>query len=213
MRHLATAALLLAAAAAIGCDGSTPAQPKAHGIAFDASPVSGKPEIDPSYANGRTVYMIGSHMIMNAAQTMPNFYASSEEVYLVVYPQTNEPAPGAGPITLPSGYQPQCNPCFHPGLPAPLVYHDHVLTGAPGMGNHGTAGENKGPWKIIILMYDSAYAASPTFQPIKSADDIYAAEAAGGVFVPINHDLKAGDNPDEIDTGNVLICPLVSSHA
>ncbi len=212
MRHLATTVLLLAAAAATGCDRPTPAQPKSPGIAFDRSPVPGKPEIDPSYANGQTVYMIGPHMIMNAAQTMPNFYAHAEELYIVVYPQAPEFQPGPA-ITLPSGYQPQCDPCFHPGLPAPFVYHDHVLTGAPGMGNHGTAGENKAPWKIILVMYSPDYVASPDFQPITSADDLDAAEAAGNVFLPINKDLTAGDNIYEVETGNVLICPLVSSHA
>jgi len=64
---------------------------------------------------------------------MPNAYEHAEELYLVVYPQTSTPQPGAGPITLPSGYQPQCNPCFHPGLPPQFVYHDHVITGAPGI--------------------------------------------------------------------------------
>lgn len=172
-----------------------------------------KPEIDPTYANGQTVYMIGPHLIVDARDTQPNLYAHSEELYLLTYQQATLPAPGAGAITLPSGYQPQCNPCFHPGLPAPFVYHDHVITGAPGMGNNGTAGAFKAPWKIIVLMYNPNYSNSRTFKPITSADDIDAAEAAGGVFLPINADLKAGSNPYEIDTGNVLICPIVSSHA
>lgn len=51
---------------------------------------------------------------------------------------------------------------------------------------------------------------SPSFKPITSAADLDAAEAAGNVFLPIN---QGGENPYEIDTGNVLICPLVSSHA
>ena len=140
---------------------------------------------------------------------MPNAYAHAEELYLVVYPQASTPTPGSGPITLPSGYQPQCNPCFHPGLPALFVYHDHVITGAPGMGNNGTAGEYKAPWKIILLVYNPAYANSPTFTPLKSATAIDEAEKAG-VFLPIN---SGGANPYEIETGNVLICPTVSNHA
>ena len=168
---------------------------------------AGKPEIDPTYANGQTVYMIGPHLIPDARDTQPNLYAHSEELYLATYPV----APGTtGPITLPSGYQPQCNPCFHPGLPAPFVYHDHIITGAPGMGTSGTAGAYKAPWKIIIVRYNPLYALSPTFTPIKSAADLDAAEAAGNVFLPIN---PRGSNPYEIDTGNVLICPTVSSHA
>jgi hypothetical protein len=168
---------------------------------------AGKPEVDPTYANGQTVYMIGSHLIPDARDTQPNLYAHSEELYLATYPVA---AGTTGPITLPSGYQPQCNPCFHPGLPAPFVYHDHVITGAPGMGNDGTAGAYMAPWKIIILRYDPFYAMSPTFTPIKSAAGVDAAEAAGGVFLPIN---PQGPNPYEIETGNVLICPTVSSHA
>jgi hypothetical protein len=166
-----------------------------------------KPEIDPTYANGETVSMIGPHLIVNARQTNPNLYAHAEELYLLSYP-----AGTGGPITLPSGYRPQCNPCFHPGLPAPFVYHDHVLTGAPGQGNTGTADEFEGPWKLVVLAYNPVYAASPSFTPIKSADDIDAAEAAG-VFVAVNADHAAGPNPYEIDTGNVLICPIVSTHA
>jgi len=181
------------------------------GISAAAAAASaGKPEIDPTYANGTTVYMIGPHLIPNARATMPNAYAHAEELYLVTYPQASVPAVGAGPITLPSGYQPQCNPCFHPGLPAPFVYHDHVITGAPGMGVNGTAGAYKAPWKIIVLVYNPAYVASPNFRPITSAAGVDAAEAAGNVFLPIN---SGGGNPYEVDTGNLLICPTVSSHA
>jgi hypothetical protein len=67
--------------------------------------------------------MIGPHVIQNAAQTQPNLYSHSEELHIVAYPQDALP--------LPSSYQPQCNPCFHPGLLPPFVFHDHVLTGAP----------------------------------------------------------------------------------
>jgi hypothetical protein len=219
MRIHASAALLLAAASIVGCDRSTPIQPSPTPVAAATqdsanAPVTtlGKPEIDPTYANGTTVYMIGVHLVVNARTTMPNAYAHAEELYLLVYPQDPAlppPAPGAGPITLPSGYQPQCNPCFHPGLPPPFVYHDHVITGAPGMGNNGTAGDYKAPWKIIVLMYNPAYVASKSFQPIKSAADIDVKEGEG-VFLPIN---KSGGNPYEIETGNLLICPTVSNHA
>ena len=227
MRTRAGGALALITIVTVGCGGSTPLQPdrvnsvqtsqaqalssSSNGMATSsimaAPPSTGKPEIDPTYANGTTVYMIGPHLIVNARATMPNAYAHAEELYLVVYPQG---ATGGGaPITLPSGYQPQCNPCFHPGLPAQFVYHDHVITGAPGMGNNGTAGEYKAPWKIILLMYTSEYSGAKNFTPVKSEADIDAAEHAGA-FVPIN---QGGGNPYEIDTGNLLICPTVSSHA
>ncbi len=217
-RTLARTALALAAVLVIGCGRPTPLQPdqvSATPTYSQSSNPAGatmqKPEIDPTYANGTTVYMIGPHIVPNARETMPNAYAHAEELYLVTYQQPTVPQPGAGPITLPSGYQPQCNPCFHPGLPAPFVYHDHVITGAPGMGTNGTAGQYKGPWKIIVLVYDPAYSSSPNFKPITSAADIDRAEAAGGVFLPVNN--APGGNPYEIDTGNLLICPTVSSHA
>jgi hypothetical protein len=178
-------------------------------IVLPAAAYAGAPEIDPTYANGQTVYMIGPHLIVDARDTQPNLYAHSEELYLLSY---SVPAGTSGPITLPSGYQPQCNPCFHPGLPAPFVYHDHVITGAPGMGVNGTAGQYKGPWKIIVLVYNPAYVQSPAFTPIKSAAGIDPAEAAGA-FLPINASHSLGANQYEIDTGNVLICPTVSSHA
>jgi hypothetical protein len=216
MRPFATIVPALGLVALIaGCDRPSPVQPNvpratANASHANADATSGKPEIDPTYANGKTVYMIGPHMIVNARETQPNLYRHAEELYLLVYPQQIEPAPGAPPITLPSGYQPQCNPCFHPGLPAPFVFHDHVITGAPGMGNNGTAGEMKAPWKLILLVYNPAYVASPNFTPIKSEQELDAAEQAGNVFLPIN---QGGDNPFEIETGNVLICPIVSSHA
>ena len=195
-----------------GCDRPGIVQPNGPRMAAAAShdAARGKPEIDPTYANGKTVYMIGPKMIENARETQPNLYKAAEELYLVVYPQQNLPTPSSPPITLPSGYQPQCNPCFHPGLPAPFVFHDHVIAGAPGMGTDGTAGGMKAPWKLILLVYNPAYVSSPFFTPIKSEEDLDAAEAAGNVFLPIN---QGGENPYEIETGNVLICPIVSKKA
>jgi hypothetical protein len=217
MRMLSRAAVVLAAAAVAGCEGSTLVQPQQQdaAVAFSQNPAAaaaatGKPEIDPTYANGETVYMIGPHMIVGARETMPNVYAHAEELYIIAYPQATLPVPGAQPITLPSGYQPQCDPCFHPGLPAMFVFHDHVITGAPGMGANGTAGEFKAPWKIIVLVYNPAYIASPSFKPVTSEAAVDAAEAAGNVFLQIN---AGGANPYEVDTGNLLICPTVSSHA
>jgi hypothetical protein len=219
MRIFPTATVVLTALAVVGCETSSPVQTQPQDAALTSSAKSaaaqaalGKPDIDPTYANNTTVYMIGPHVTQNARTTMPNAYAKAEELYLVVYPQDPSlppPAPGAGPITLPSGYQPQCNPCFHPGLPAQNVYHDHIITGAPGMGINGTAGQYKGPWKIIVVVYNPAYAASPTFRPITSAADLDLAEKAGNVFLP----LFPGPNPYEFDTGNLLICPTVSIHA
>ncbi len=164
-------------------------------------------EIDPSYANGVTVYMIGPHMITNPN---PNLLAQAEPLYILAYPVNSNPVctTNCAPTTLPSGYQPQCNPCFHPGLPPVFAYHDHVLEGAPGFGSDGTAGDMKGPWRIIVLLYNPTVAMSPSFQPVTSDEALDAAEVAGE-FLPIG----SGANPYEVETGIVLICPLVSSHA
>ena len=160
-----------------------------------------KPEIDPSYAEGKTVYMIGPKVIFGAAQSQPNLYAHAEELYLIAFPQEALP--------LPSKYVPQCNPCFH--APPPFIFHDHVLTGAPGLGNNGTAGQFKAPWKIILLMYTVEWAQDPNFVPVKSVEELDAAEAAGKLQV-VNPDPNA-ENPYELDTGNLLICPLVAPEA
>jgi hypothetical protein len=213
LRRIAVAPVLAAGLLTAGCEQPGPVQPNTARATIGArsnDAAGGKPEIDPTYANGKTVYMIGPRMIVNARETQPNLYLHAEELYLVVYPQEVLPTLSSPPITLPSGYQPQCNPCFHPGLPAPFVFHDHVIAGAPGMGTNGTAGGMKAPWKIILLVYNPAYVASPNFTPIKSEEDLDAAEEAGNVFLPIN---QGGENPYEIDTGNVLICPIVSNHA
>jgi hypothetical protein len=164
-------------------------------------------EIDPSYANGVTVYMIGPHMITNPNA---NLLAQAEPLYILAYPLNSDPTctSSCAPHTLPSGYQPQCNPCFHPGLPPAFAYHDHVLEGAPGFGNNGTAGDFKGPWRLIVMMYNPAVAMSTSFQPVTSDEALDAAETAGE-FLPISR----GANPYEVETGVVLICPLVSSHA
>ena len=159
-----------------------------------------KPEIDPSYAEGETVYMIGPHIIFNAAQTQPNAYAHAEELYIIAYPQTALP--------LPSGYVPQCNPCFH--APPDFIFHDHVLTGAPGLGKHGTAGEYKAPWKIILVMYTEAEVSRTDFVPVKSIEELDDGEAQGK-FQEIAP--PGSENPYEIDTGNLLICPFVAPNA
>lgn len=174
-------------------------------LVFAGAAAADKPEIDTVYANGQTYYMIGPHLIQGAEQSMPNAYAHAEELYLLAYPQS------ALPLLALSGTVPQCDPCFHPGLPLPFVYHDHVLTGAPGLGTNGTAGAYKGPWKIIVLMYNPSFLTA-SFAPISTASDIDSAEAAGE-FLPVNANLQHGSNPYEIETGNLLICPLVSSHA
>jgi len=178
----------------------------AAGAFVPATALADKPDIDPTYANGQTVYMIGPHIIPDAPA---NLHDQAEELYLAVYPINPTGSTALGAQTLPSGYQPQCNPCFHPGLPAVFAYHDHIITGAPGMGVNGTAGAYKAPWKIILLVYNPFVALSPAFHPVTSAAAVDAGEAAG-MFLPIN---PGAANPYEIDTGSVLICPTVSNQA
>jgi hypothetical protein len=158
-----------------------------------------KPEIDPSYAEGKTYYMIGPKVIFGAAQSQPNLYAHAEELYLVGYPQDALP--------LPSGYVPQCNPCFH--APPAFIFHDHVLTGAPGLGKQGTAGAYKAPWKIILVLYTMEAVSDPNFVPVKSVEELDQGEA-DGKFQILD---PSATNPYEIDTGNLLICPFVAPEA
>lgn len=161
-------------------------------------------EIDPSYANGTTVYMLGAKLITNPN---PSLLATAPPLYGLAYPV---PAGTTGPITLASGYQPQCNPCDH--FAPPFHYHDHILAGAPGFGTDGTALDNKGPWKIILMMYNPKVMTDPNFTPLMDDESLAKAEAAGE-FLPINADLSHGPDRFQIVTGLVLICPLVSSHA
>lgn len=179
------------------------------GAALAVHSAHATPEIDVVYANGQTMYMIGPHLNTNPN---PNLLAQSDALYVLTFPvNTSTCGLNCHSITLPSGYQPQCDPCYHPGLPTAFIYHDHVLTGAPGFGTNGTAGSYKGPWQIIVLRYTPTYAFSSTFKPITSDEALDAAEAAGD-FLPIAKGINPA-NPYEIPTGHVLICPLVSSHA
>ena len=109
----------------------------------------------------------------------------------------------SGPITLPSGYQPQNN-----GLPSPVPYHDHVLTGAPGLGASGTAGDYGAPLQIVRMQYTLAYTYDPAFVPITSVDQFGAAEAAGKLAV-LN---PGGLDPYQLWTTTVLIRPTVGPH-
>jgi hypothetical protein len=151
-----------------------------------------------AYAEGQTYTMLGVTLITNASPGV----LKAPPIYILGYPVA---AGTTGPITLPSGYEPQCNPC----LQEPIAYHDHLLAGAPGLGTGGTSGgDYESPWRIVVLMYNPLYQTgpfSPFFHPITSDDDLAAAEQAGE-FLPINH---GAGNPYEIWTQNVLVCPVV----
>jgi hypothetical protein len=158
--------------------------------AFAAFPLAAPaaPAGELAYAEGQTYTMIGATLVTNASPGM----LAAPPMYVLVYPA---PAGTSGPITLPSGYQPQCNPC----LQEPFAYHDHLLTGAPGVGDY------EAPWRIVVMVYNPKVAFSPTFEPVTSDDDLVKAENAGD-FLPIN---PGGANRYQIWTPNVLICPIV----
>jgi hypothetical protein len=148
------------------------------------------------YVDGQT-YQIntGAAVKLDASDAL---LANATPFYIIGFPV----APGTvGPITLPSGYQPQNN-----GLPSPIRYHDHVTTGAPGRGNSGTAGEYKAPLRVVEMRYSWDYAYSSSFVPIMSVDEIPAAEAAGKLQI-IN---PGAFDPYQIWTTTVLIRPIVS---
>jgi hypothetical protein len=149
------------------------------------------------YADGQTYQMVGATLVTNASPGL----LRSPPLYVLGFP-----ASGTTPITLPSGYQPQCNPC----LQEPVAYHDHLITGAPGLGTSGTAGgDYMAPWRIVVMVYTHAYAYSANFQPVTSDEQLAAAEAAGE-FAVIN---PGAPDPHQIWMNNVLICPVVMQQA
>lgn len=150
--------------------------------------VSAAPEGELAYAEGHTYTMLGVTLITNASPGI----LSAPPIYILGFPT---PAGTSGPITLPSGYRPQCNPCVQ----EPIAYHDHLLTGAPGVGDY------ESPWRIVVMMYNPRYAFGPDFKPVTSDDDLAQAER-DGEFLPIN---QGGANPFEKWTDNVLVCPIV----
>jgi hypothetical protein len=147
------------------------------------------PRSESVYANGQT-YQIntGATVVFDAA---PGLLANASPIYIIGFPVS---AGTTGPITLPSGYQPQNN-----GLPSPIPYHDHVLVAAP------TEAGYSAPLRVVQLRYTSAYAYSPAFVPVKSYAELAAGEAAG-IFEAIN---PGAADPYEIWTTTVLIRPVV----
>ncbi|MDE3094320.1 MAG: hypothetical protein KGJ47_11130 [Acidobacteriota bacterium] len=152
---------------------------------------------DLVYADGQTYVMLGATLVTNASPGVLN----APPMYILSFPVS-----GPGPVTLPSGYQPQCNPCTQ----EPVAYHDHLLTGAPGLGTSGTAfGNYAAPWRIVIMVYTRTYMESQDFTPVTSDDQLAAAEAAGD-FQVIN---PTGVDPYQRWTANVLICPVIRAHS
>ena len=157
------------------------------------------PSGEPAYADGQTYWMHSTHVISGASGGLLN----APPIYILGFTPPSGTATGAS-ITLPSGYQPQCNPC----LLEPVDYHDHLLTGEPGSGKNGTARDYRAPWRVVIMHYDPAYSNRTDFEPVTSDDQLAAAEAAGE-FLPIN--TTGQGDPYEIWTDSVHIFPLVQA--
>jgi hypothetical protein len=136
------------------------------------------------YAAGHT-YTINTDgaVQLDASQGM---LEAAAPFYIIGFPV----APGTtGPITLPSGYQPQNN-----GLPAPIPYHDHI---AADVGNPLR--------RVVELQYTWAYAYSPTFIPLTGVDQLPLAEASGKLDVVA----PGASDPYQHWTTTVLVRPVV----
>ena len=153
------------------------------------SAVLAEPTTESVYAGGETYEInTGAAIRVGASQSL---LASASPIYIIGFPVA---AGTTGPITLPSGYEPQNN-----GLPSPVPYHDHVLVAVPG--DIGYAA----PLRVVQLRYTWAYAYSLDFVPVRSYDELVAGEAAG-IFEQVN---PAASNPFEVWTTTVLIRPIV----
>jgi hypothetical protein len=166
-------------------------------LAFVSGAVA-DPQTENVYTDGQT-YAINTRptVVFDAS---PGLLAQSSPMYVIGFTVLSGTS---GPITLPSGYQPQNN-----GLPSPVPYHDHVLTGAPGLGTSGTAGDYAAPLRLVRMQYTLAYTYDPAFVPITSVDQFAAAEAAGKLAV-----LDPGaPDPYQLWTTTVLVRPIVGPH-
>jgi hypothetical protein len=164
--------------------------------AAPSSALAAGPAIETVYLQGHTAEInTGAAVIFDPSAGLLD---QASPIYIIGFPV----APGTtGPITLPSGYQPQ-----HNGFPpSPIPYHDHVLTSAPGLGTSGTATQYTAPLRIVAMEYSWDYAYSPAFVPITSADQIAGAEAAGELE-PIN---PGAPDPYQLWTTTILVRPIL----
>jgi hypothetical protein len=136
------------------------------------------------YADGKT-YTINTEAAVDL-EAPAGVLAQAAPFYIIGFPVA---AGTTGPITLPSGYQPQNN-----GLPAPIPYHDHIA-----------ADVNNPLRRVVELQYSWAYAYSPSFVPLTSVDQLAGAEASGKL------DIVAPGAPDPYQhwTNTVLVRPVV----
>lgn len=153
------------------------------------------------YADG-TTYRMNIHHINLAPN--PGELAAAEPLYAVVFPLNPLGLRNLGALTV-NGYQPQCDPCFHPGLPLPLIYHDHVLAGTPAAGSGSSAVDWQATRHPIAVMYSPAFISSPAFRPLTTVTEVQAGEQSGD-FLPIN---PGAGNPYELPQDVVITIELV----
>jgi hypothetical protein len=154
-------------------------------VAGPASAGAAGPDTETVYLDGHTAQInTGAAVVFDAS---PGLLSEASPIFIIGFPVAPDTT---GPITLPSGYQPQ-----HNGFPpSPIPYHDHILPSAL-----------PAPRQIVEMRYSWAYAYSPGFVPITSADQIPAAEATGKLE-PIN---SGAPDRYELWTTTVLVRPVL----
>jgi len=174
MKHLVRTAILLLATLPL--------------LALTPTTAQAMPSGEYGYYNGNVVFFVSAGTLVNA---QPSLLEHAPPFYLLTFPV----APGtSGPITLPSGYQPQENG----NMQAPAPWHDHLLPAIPGAGYSPAM-------RVVLLRYTQSYAASPDFQPVTSLTDLAAAKQAGKFAV-----ISAGAaDPYELVRNDVLIRPVI----
>src|SRR5262249_60411159 len=98
--------------------------------------------VEAGYANHATVsFTLSPNDLGKSLAHSSAVAARASDLYLAIYPVAADGF-DAGPKLINGWYAPQCNPCFHFGVPDPfgIQFHDHILGGAPGMGGV-TAGD------------------------------------------------------------------------
>ncbi len=147
-----------------------------------------KPSGEYAYYNGSTVYFISAGSLVDA---QPSLLDHAPPIYLLTFPVA---AGTSGPITLPSGYQPQENG----NMQAPSPWHDHLLLALPGVGYSPTL-------RVVVLRYTQSYADSLDFKPVTTLSELAAAKLAGR-FTPI---APGTTDQYELVKNDVLVRPVV----
>jgi hypothetical protein len=178
----------------------------AAGLLLGASPVAAAAapsgSVEAGYANHATVsFTLSATDLGQSLRHSGAVAARASDLYLAIYPVAADGF-DASPKLINGWYAPQCNPCFHFGVPDPfgIQFHDHILGGAPGLGAD-TAGGFSPARRVWLVFYDMGYIAahSATWAPVTSAGDIAAAVAAGEF------------TGQPIDTGVIVLSPVNSA--